>query len=93
MQLPAVAGEPQVQLLPDPGIGPVVHVVVGIDLDVEAADARRAHAVQSEPALVAGTDQLIARRGRVSQDPQPGERIHPLPLAQQDDGLVGRQMP
>src|SRR5215210_5308554 len=73
-----VCGEPRVQLFPNAFVRPVLDVVIGVALDVEAGKLGRAHAVQGEAALVVRVDQLL-RRGRcLGEDPEPGERVLPL---------------
>ena len=56
---PFVGIEPRLQLLPDALVGPVVDVIVGIALEVEALDLRGARAHQGEAALMKGVDQLF----------------------------------
>src|SRR5216684_4671343 len=69
------AGEPHVQLLPDARIGPVLDVLVGSALQVKPRQARRAHGVKREAAIVIGIDQLVLGRGRLRQDADPAERV------------------
>ncbi len=52
-------GKPRLQLLPDSLVGPLVDVLIGRALEIEAADFRRAHAEQSEAALMVGVNQLF----------------------------------
>ena len=80
--------------VPDAVVGPVVRVGVRLALEVEAAERRRAHAVQREPALVAGVDELLGRRRDLRQDAEPGERIRRArtPSAR-PRGIDGRQTP
>ena len=71
-----------VELLPDPLVGPVRDVVVRVDLDVEPAQLGDAQAVQREPALVRGVDQLVRRGGDLGEDPEPAERVLARALGQ-----------
>src|SRR5271165_337086 len=75
-QRPAIAGvEACVQLLPDPGIGPVGDIVGGIALYIHALYIGGAGAEQSESVLLVGVDQPVPRQRRFRQDPGPAERI------------------
>ena len=49
VQLPAVGGEAESELLPDPLVRPVFDVLGWIDLDVQAADRRRTQAGSAKP--------------------------------------------
>src|SRR5438034_607744 len=82
VQRPALEPEAQPKLLPDPVVGPLVEVFVGPYLEVEARHLRRTHAVQGEAALVVCIDQLLVRRRRGGQDPEPCERVFPLERSQ-----------
>src|SRR5215217_5936751 len=75
-----VGGEPRVELLPDPPVGPVVGVVVGVALEVEALDLRRTSADQGEASLVVRVDQLLRRPRRLDKNTEPAEGIFPLVL-------------
>jgi hypothetical protein len=66
------------QLAPEPVVGPVGHVLVGIDLEVVAAAGPRAHGAEGEAALVVAVDQLGIDRRRIGEDAEPSERIDPL---------------
>src|SRR6202034_2580806 len=66
------------QLLPDARIRPLINVLVGLALEVEPADLRRAHAQQREPAFVIRIDQLFRRWWRLGQNTEPAERIHAI---------------
>ena len=68
------------EFLPDSFVRPVGDVVVWVDLDAESTDLGRAHAVQGEPAIVLGVDQLVGRWRHIGEDPEPGEWIAALPL-------------
>ena len=68
----------EAELTPDSVLGPVGHRLVGVDLEIEAADFRRAHAVEGETAVVVGVDELIGGGRRLRQDAEPGKRIAAL---------------
>ena len=70
-----VGGQARRQLGPDAVVGPVVEALVGRHLQVHPGDRRRAHRVQREAVLVPAVDQLVRRRRRFGEDPQPGERV------------------
>src|SRR5215212_3202977 len=75
---PAFVGvEARVHLLPDAFVGPVVHVVVGITLEVEALDLGRARANQGEATLVKGVDKLLSRGWSLDEDAEPSEWVGP----------------
>ena len=63
------------QLTPDPIIRPIGNLIVGRALQVEAADAWRAHALERKTACMVGIDKLIAGGCGVGQDTKPGEWI------------------
>ena len=63
------------QLLPDARVRPVLDVVVRRALQVEPRQRRRAHRVKRKAAIVIGIDQLVFRRRRFRQHPDPAERI------------------
>src|SRR6516164_8406686 len=71
----ARAADAGMQFLPDARVRPVFDIVVGGALQVEPRQARRAHGVKRETALVIGVDQLVFGRRRFGQDPDPAERI------------------
>ena len=71
IERPALAVQARLELVPDLLVGPVVGIVVRVTLDVEAAQLRRAHAVQREAALVARVDQLLGRGRDLGEDPEP----------------------
>src|SRR4051794_308030 len=76
LQLPAVVRrQAGVQFLPDPLFGPSVELLLRPALDIEAAELRRAHAVQRETALMISVDQLMSRGGNFRENAEPGERI------------------
>ena len=75
LERPAVDAEARLQLVPDPLVRPLVDVLVGLALDVEAAEARRAQAEQREAALVVRVDELVARRRDLGEDAEPAERV------------------
>src|SRR5918995_1080837 len=75
VQRPALDPESPFELLPDPVVGPLVERFVGPDLEIETGHRRRAHAVEGEAPLVVRVDQLLVRRRRGGEDPEPGERI------------------
>src|SRR5262249_46384028 len=82
-QRPAVVGrEPGLELRPDSLVRPVGDVVVGIALEVEALDLRRARADQGEAALVVVVDQLFSGPRRPGEDAEPAERVQPRVLGQ-----------
>ena len=67
--------EPRAQLLPDPLVGPVVEVLVGLALEVEAAE-RRASACCGARSRARGARRSAPRStARLGEDPEPGERI------------------
>src|SRR5262249_26219348 len=72
---PAGAADGGVKLMPDAFIGPGLNVIVGRALHVEARQARRAHGVKREAALVIGIDQLVVRRRRFRENADPAKRI------------------
>jgi hypothetical protein len=78
LQVPSGYGQPVLQLVPDPVVGPPFDVLVGGHLQVEPADLRRAHGVQREPVLVPGVDELVGRRRHRGQDAEPGVRVTAL---------------
>ena len=73
-----IAAQAQPQLVPDARIRPFVQVLVRRALDVEAAQARRAHAEQREAPLGMAIDQLVRHRRRRGEDAEPGERVDAL---------------
>src|SRR4051812_29787515 len=77
-----VRGRARPELLPDALVGPILDVLVGRHLEVEAADRRRAQAAQAEAALVVGVDQLLRRRRDLGEDPEPGEGIDTVELGE-----------
>ena len=90
LQGPAGQRHPGRERLPDPVVRPVLDLLRRVDLHVEPAHRRRAHAVQREPVGVPGVDQLVGRRCYLGEDPQPRERVHPLPRRPQ---LLGDRLP
>ena len=79
VELPAVEGEARREVVPDPVVGPVLDLLVGVDLQVEPRDLRRAHRVQREALGVPGVDQLVGRGRGVGQDAEPGVGVGALP--------------
>ena len=79
VELPALEGEARGEVVPDPVVGPVLDLLVGVDLQVQPRDLRRAHRVQREALGVPGVDQLVGRRRGVGQDAQPGVGVGALP--------------
>src|SRR5215207_2775313 len=75
VQRPALEREAPLELVPDPLVRPLVEVLVGPALEVQPREHRRAHAVQREPAIVVAVDQLVVRRRRLREDPEPAERV------------------
>src|SRR5215213_210109 len=82
VQHPPLEREAPLELVPDPLVRPLVEVLVGAALEVQPRQGRRAHAVQREPALVVAVDQLVVRRRRLREDPEPAERILARELGQ-----------
>jgi hypothetical protein len=78
LQVPSGHAQPVLQLAPDPGVGPPLEVLIGGNLQVETADVRRAHGVQSESVLVTSVDELIGGRRHRGQDTEPGVRVSAL---------------
>src|ERR1700678_1281133 len=70
-------------------VGPAVDVLVGGPLQVEAADLRRAHAVQREAVLVAAVDDLVGRRRRLGEDAEPAVGVRALGRRQQAAARYG----
>src|SRR4029077_17946575 len=68
-------GESSLELLPNSFVGPKPQILIRGALDIKAADLRRAHAEQSETALVISVDQLLRRRRRLRENAQPSEGI------------------
>src|SRR5918999_3532435 len=89
LERPALAREASVQLLPDPLIRPALDVLVGLALEVEAGDLRRAHAVEREAAVVVAVDELIARGLDLGQDAEPAEWVGALAVAERAVGHGG----
>src|SRR5829696_2549642 len=75
VQRPALEREAPLELAPDPLVRPLVELLVGPALKVEPRDRRRAHAVERESPLVVAVDQLVVRRRRLREDPEPAERV------------------
>src|SRR5215203_21060 len=75
VQRPTLDPESPFELLPDPLVWPLLDFFVGPDLEIESRHRRRAHAVEGEAPLVVRVDQLLVRRRRGGEDPEPGERI------------------
>src|SRR5687767_15461762 len=76
-----------VQLLPDARVGPAPQVVLGVALEVQALDLRRARAYEREAALVVRIDELCRRGRRFHQDAEPAEGIGArglVPVARRD---------
>src|SRR5207248_10369698 len=71
-------GKAKAKLVPDPRLGPGVHRVVGVDLEIEPADLGRPHAVQGEAAVMVGVDELVGGRRCLREDAQPGKGIRAL---------------
>jgi hypothetical protein len=63
-----IISESNVQLFPDPIVGPIGEVLVSSDLKVHPSHGRRAHAVQGKTVRVPGVDQLVGRRGSFGTD-------------------------
>src|ERR1035437_8438343 len=78
LECPARGAKPYIQLLPDAIIRPVRDVFVRGDLQVEAADGLRAHAVHGKAPLVERVDELVGGRLYTRQDAQPTEWVLPL---------------
>src|SRR5262249_49530349 len=70
--------EPRLQLPPDAIVRPVGDLFVRVGLNVESRDPRRAHAEQSETALVMAIDQLFRWGFGFGQNAEPAERVGPL---------------
>src|SRR5215212_345673 len=76
VERPAVRGsEAGAQLVPYPLVGPGLDLVGGVALQIEAAELRRAEAVQGEAAVVMAIDELVGRGRDLRKDSEPRERI------------------
>src|SRR5215211_847171 len=82
IERPARELEPALELVPDPLVRPLVDLFVGPALEVQPGQRGRAHAVQREPTLVVRVDQLVVRRRRLGEDPEPAERVLARELGQ-----------
>src|SRR5262245_19390996 len=71
----ARAADARVQLLPDARVRPVLDVIVGGALHIKPRQSGGTHGVKRETALVVGIDQLMLRRRRFGENPDPAERI------------------
>src|SRR5262249_26155650 len=71
----ALAADARVQLLPDARVRPVLDVIVGGALQIKPRQGGGTHGVKRETALVVGIDQLMLRRRRFGENPDPAERI------------------
>src|SRR5215472_19379273 len=70
--------EPQLQLPPEPLVGPVLDMIVEAALDIEAAAGVRAHRAERKTALMADIDQLGRDRRRLAEHAEPAEGIDAL---------------
>ena len=60
IQLPStISREAPMQLLPDARIGPLLDVLVGLALQIQARELRRAHALKREAVIVIYINELI----------------------------------
>src|SRR5829696_5263951 len=81
VERPAIVGlGPRLELLPDLLVGPVLGVVLRVELEVHALDLRRTRADQGKAAFVERIDQLLRRSGRLGEDAEPAEGVLPLVL-------------
>ena len=89
---PPLRSPARVELLPDALVGPVVDGVVGLDLQVHALQRGGARADEREAAVVQRVDELVRRRRRLDEDPEPGEGVDALELRAHAlrDRLAGR---
>ena len=69
------AGQPQLELLPDPVVRPGPRVIGRVALEVQPLDVGRALADQGEPVRRLGVDQLRRACRRLDEDPEPRVRV------------------
>ncbi len=83
--------QPRTELRPDPVVGPVVHARLRVALEIQPLHARRPGRHQHEPPLRMRIDQLVRRRRRLRQDPEPGERVLPEEVAPLRDQVAAHR--
>jgi hypothetical protein len=83
--------EPGVELRPDPVVGPIVDGCLRVALEVQPLHAGRPGGDQYETTFGVGVDELIGRRWRLGEDPEPGERV--LPEEVRTDLALGNEVP
>jgi hypothetical protein len=73
-----VASKPRLEFLPNLFVGPESNIFLGLTLNIQAADLRRAHTQESEAAVMVGVDKFLGRRRDLSENPEPAEWVTPL---------------
>src|SRR6202050_2492786 len=64
--------------MPNFFVRPERNVFLGLALNIQAADLRRAHAEEGETAVMVSVDKLLRRRRGLGENAEPAERGSPL---------------
>src|SRR6202050_2788517 len=64
--------------MPNFFVRPERNVFLGLALNIQAADLRRAHAGEGEAAVMVGVDTPLRRRRSLGEKAEPAERVSPL---------------